>query len=157
MVFISGCKQTLQPTQRLKINLRLDKHKYQMTDDIHGMIKIKNTGAPIKINIRFAPQCLDPHIEDWEISFLIFDSKGKQYNPARCLFVDYAMPWYQQLEKGNVYEYDYKLSYKNFRKFYSLDKPGKYTIQAIYHNVYGSTAVWKGEIKSNIVTFTINP
>lgn len=159
IAFPSGCRwkkpvpNTPGPPQQLSIILSLGKPNYQLNEAIQASVKIINTGAPVMINIRFAEQCLQPQDENWEISFLIYDSKGQQYTPPRCINVDYAEPWYQHLDKRGEYEYPYN----NLLDYYRLKEPGKYTIQAIYHNVYGSEDVWKGEIKSNIVTLTINP
>ncbi len=163
MALLSGCKgrspitpglNTPLSSQQLSLVINLDKSTYQLGDSITSTIKIKNRGVSTKINVRFAEQCLyHPLDENWEISFLILDSKGQQYTEPRCAIVDWADPWYIQLNKGD----EYKHPYKYLLDFYPLKDPGKYTIQAIYHNVYSPSDVWKGEIRSNVETLTINP
>ena len=150
MMLSTGCKQK----QGLKIHLSLDKSKYQLLDNIHATINIINNGDPVNINFRLKPFCGETGYfeKDWELNFLIFNSEGKEYFPD-CPFMEMGEPPYRLLDDGGVYQFiDKRIS-----DFYRIREPGKYTIQAIYHNVYGSPDVWKGEIKSNVVTFTVEP
>ncbi len=150
MVLPTSCKQK----QGLVIHLSLDKSKYQLLDDIHATVNIVNNGDAVMINVRLKPFCGETGYfgKDWELNILIFNSEGKEYFPD-CPMSDWSEPPYRLLETGKVYQY----TEKRISDIYRIREPGKYTIRAIYHNVYGSTDVWKGEIKSNIVTFTINP
>jgi hypothetical protein len=148
MMLPTGCKKT----QQLKIHLSLDKSKYQLLDNIQATVNVGNTGNPVKINVRFKPLCFKPFETDWEISFVIFNTDGKEYNP-NCPMQDWSEPWYRSLDAGGVYQY----TDKRISDFYGIREPGKYTIQVVYQNYSGSSDVWKGEIKSNIVTFTISP
>jgi hypothetical protein len=150
MMLPTGCKQK----QGLKIHLSLDKPKYRLLDDIQATVNIVNNGDPVKINVQFKPFCgyPEPFKQDWNIRFLILNSKGKETFP-NCPIMDWGEPPYRLLDAGGVYQFIVKW----ISNIYRIREPGKYTIQAIYHNANGSPDVWKGEIKSNIVTFTINP
>lgn len=141
----------------LKISLSLDKTTYKISENIHYVIKLKNNNSPTQINIQLIPLCSDSLPDQWQIHFLIYNENGQQLSPRRCPYVTWAMPSYRKLNHGGEFIFKDSDSYENPREFYSIHEPGEYTIQAIYHNIEGSTAVWKGEIKSNIVKFTINP
>jgi hypothetical protein len=112
MAFLSRCSwkepkiqvpNTPESPPQLSIFLRPDKSIYRVNETIQASVKIVNNGSPLMINVRFAEQCLDQQDKNWEISFLIYDSMGQQYTSPRCIYVDYAEPWYQHLDKGSEY------------------------------------------------------
>ena len=139
----------------LNVILILDRDSYSLGESITAKVVLKNEGTSsqivngrLSLNSAVTPQPFR------EIAFAIFDPTGAEVGFA--LKVNRGFPEaddFKELRPGETIEDEYPI-----HKYYILNKPGKYTIQSIYQNQSDpgdGREAWKGELKSNVVSFTV--
>lgn len=139
----------------LELALSLDRDAYAPGDPIAGKVVLRNSGSTaLVVNSRLALNSIFAPRPYREVSFLVTDPSdsevefGPRINRGRPKADDF-----KQLMPGDTLVREYAI-----QRYFALKKPGKYSVQAVYQNQSDpgtGTEVWKGEIKSNVVSFTL--
>jgi hypothetical protein len=141
----------------LDLNLNFAKDSYRAGEPVEGTFTLRNSGAePALVNARLGI--------------------NSPYVPAqfRDLTVNVVAPsgdplaFVARVNMGSPADQDFKLLQPGesvhgtfaINDFFELEQPGAYQVQATYHNQsepshVNGHAVWKGELKSNPATITI--
>jgi len=141
----------------LELDLGLNENIYQIGDTILATLSLKNIGQePLIVNKRMINYVKD--LKDLcEIAFTIVTPSGDEaYFVPRVNVRLLKKDDYTTLLPGDVITSTYEID-----DYYSpLESPGNYTIYAIYQNYNDpgdGEIAWKGEIKSNTITFKLEP
>lgn len=139
----------------LVVAMTLDRETYAHNEPILCKMAIRNTAStPLVVNRRLAPNSIFAPSPFREVSFVVRDASqaelefGPRINRGAPKPADF-----QQLMPGETLVREYPL-----REYFALDKPGQYSVQAVYQNQSdpgSGTEAWKGEIKSNVVSFRL--
>ena len=138
----------------IELTLVLDQTAYRAPARPRATIRITNAGAmPQVVNKRFALNYGDAAGYECEVKLFIRNSAGDELPfTARVNIGDPTDRHFVELGPGQSLEREYDLA-----RTYDLTAPGRYTIQALYQNETDPSAgpAWKGELKSNIISFSI--
>ena len=140
----------------LELKLNLGQGTFHAGEEMGATVTLRNAGGePVMVNARLALNTAFAPAEYREVAIVISDPHG-----APVLFeakVNIGSPAdrdFKTLQPGESVEHRYDLA-----AYYDLQKPGTYTMQAIYHNQAepgtGNGGVWKGEIKSAVERLTV--
>ena len=134
-----------------------DKASYGKSDPILMRFKIRNTGAsPIWVNARFYVSSERVPHEHREVFLRVTSPNGK---PLPCKY-EYpsGVPKsdsFQRLQPGQEAASD---TTRDLRAFFNLTEPGRYTVIAVYDNIFGPELgldTFQGQLSSDPVTLTI--
>ena len=139
----------------LDVSLSLDREAYARNDPILGKVAIRNIAStPLVVNGRLAPHSIFAPRPFREVSFVVTDPLHAEVEFGPRINRGYPRPEdFQQLMPGETLVREYSL-----REYFALDKPGQYSVQAVYQNQSdpgSGTEAWKGESKSKVVSFTL--
>jgi hypothetical protein len=140
-------------TSMLELTIQMDRDVHSLSDNIQVKMKLKNIGDEILIiNGRMAPNFSSAPDLVRDIVFVITSPSGKDIQPAK--YIGARPPKdddFVELEAGGSIEKSFELGL-----IYNFTEIGQYSIRAIYQNVVDPESwgeAWKGEIRSNIITF----
>jgi len=137
------------------VALSLDREIYGRNDPILGKLAIRNTApTPLVVNRRLAPNSVFAPSAFREVSFVVTDPAHAEVEFGPRINRGSPKPGdFQQLMPGETLVREYPL-----REYFALDKAGQYSVLALYQNQSdpgSGTEAWKGESKSNVVSFTL--
>ena len=137
------------------VALSLDRKTYAQSDPILGKVAIRNIAStPLVVNRRLAPHSIFAPSPFREVSFVVTDPSHAEVEFGPRINRGYPKAGdFQQLMPGETLVREYSL-----REYFALDKPGQYSVQTVYQNQSdpgSGTEAWKGESKSNVVSFTL--
>ena len=148
-----ACNPKVVNELELQIGVNPD---YKLGEDIRvTLFLVNNQEESIVVNKRMGLNVGQRHLG--EVYFIIKSPSGQGVNLVPILDYSLNVPSdFIDLEPGKSLSHSYVLN----QYFAPLDEIGKYSIQAVYYNYSqpddGRTA-WTGEIRSDIVHFTVNP
>jgi hypothetical protein len=153
ILLIPACNPKVVNQLELQIDVNPD---YKLGEDIRvTLFLVNNQEESIMVNKRMGLNVGEGYFG--EVYFIITSPSGQEVNFFADL--DYhhiASSDFTDLEPGESLSHSYELN----QYFAPFDEIGKYSIQGIYYNYSqpddGRTA-WTGEIRSDIVHFTVNP
>lgn len=139
----------------LDVTLSLDREAYAPGDPIVGKVVIKNIASTaLVVNGRLAPHSTFAPSPFREVSFVVTDPSDADVEFGPRINRGYPKPDdFKQLMPGETLVREYAI-----QEYFALNSPGKYSIQAVYQNQSdpgNGTEAWKGEIESNVVSFTL--
>jgi hypothetical protein len=142
---------------KLSLTLSLSKSTYQLGEDIHASIRLKNIGSEdVVVNKRMALNFFAAPEELRDITFIITGATGETIPFSARVYVRPITPNdFIVLAPGESIDSSY-----NIGKMYDLKKSGSFIIYAVYQNVIntGNNAkAWKGELTSNSERLEIIP
>ncbi|MBE0477680.1 hypothetical protein IBX65_00980 [Candidatus Aerophobetes bacterium] len=150
MVLLSSATEK---SNDLILGISTDKESYAKGDPVYCTLMLVNVGTqPIVVNKRLAinRDALFPH----EVLFYVTGPEGKLLNFIPMVTVSI----YPKLEEfTTLYPSRFVRRTLELSEFFSLEKEGKYTIQAVYENYYepAGMMVWQGKIASNKVEIEV--
>jgi hypothetical protein len=150
----SSCGKT---EKELELDLETDHDIYKKGADITANLYLSNTQQdPILVNKRMGIYFLETR-DLGEVAFIITAPSSKEISYGARGLESYPEDGdYSDLGPGQTISRSYILN----RYYYFFDEIGQYSIQAVYHNYRDPSdgrIAWKGEIRSDIIHFTITP
>ena len=141
----------------LELMLELDRDVYKLGQTIQAKVILRNAGSePVLVNARLAWNREAAPFPFREITFQWTRSSGA--NPNFALIVDRGFPKdddFIQLAPNATVERTFDITF-----YFEIEETGGYSLQAIYENQSepeDGREVWKGELKSNLISFTVEP
>lgn len=140
----------------LQLALNLDNPTYTVNNSISGKLILKNVGedavvvnSRLAINKAFAPALFR------EVSLVVTDPSGATAEFASKVNIgEPKKNDFKELAPGELAERAFDIDL-----YYVLEQPGDYSVQAVYNNQADpgdGRMAWKGELKSNVATFTLH-
>lgn len=142
-------------TERLELEIMLDKLAYRSNSPIPIYIKLKNTGeTKVLVNGRMAVNYFNAPTALRDITFVLIGPDGEPVSFKAA--VNIRPPREEDivilLPQKTIERID------DIQTLYDMHKIGSYTIYAIYQNTFEADrnpSTWKGEITSNSIGFEI--
>lgn len=141
----------------LELKLNVSQAQYTKGETVEGKVTLRNAGSePVKVNGRMALNAPFSPDEFREIALTLNDPAGRPLDfQTKVNIGEPAAGDFKTLKPGEAIEQSYDLGH-----FYDLQKPGMYSVQAVYQNqaepaAPNGTSVWTGEVKSDVAKFTV--
>ena len=146
------------PKSKPEFRATLDKTSYAGGEPVMLTFTLNNTGRePVWVNTRFYLSSKTAPEDDREVYLILTSPSGKE---LPCTFsYPTGFPktdYFVRLEPGQEASSEHP---RDVRGFFELKEPGTYTLQAVYHNVFGAELgldAVKGPLESKPITFTIS-
>jgi hypothetical protein len=160
----SGCKpdpSTYSSKDKvLLLGLTLDKQTYTADETILATLTIKNVSTQsVWVNKRMAIDYKWTLEGDGEVYFVVLNPSGGELGFGFDINRNQAMSSdYVEMHPGDILTQTYDLEEYYIGRGSGVET-GTYSVQGAYHNAYQPALgypVWKGEILSNVVKFTIS-
>ena len=158
--FIGACASFSRSTSNLALSVEVDRHSYQIGQPVPITLILENSSsAPVVIQTRMALNVrqLCPNVS-CDLYFAISDSANKELEfrwLARVRSIE--LTDFRKIMPGERYRFELP----DLTVYYApFDKPGQYTIQAVYENQMDPNdggLAWKGRLTSNVATVTLEP
>jgi len=161
-MLLASCKVALTPTsgaggQPIQLTLTTDRQLYHQGGPITVTLLLTNTGSDeLLVNARMAHNRNDAPAPFRDVTFAIVGPSGARVTTDARIDVGFPVDGdFMYLDPGDSVE----RVYSQISGLYAIQTPGVYAIQAVYQNQANPTsgAAWKGEVSSNVATFTLEP
>ena len=161
-MLLASCKVAVTPTsgaggQPIQLTLTTDRQLYHQGGPITVTLLLTNTGSDeLLVNARMAHNRNDAPAPFRDVTFAIVGPSGARVTTDARIDVGFPVDGdFMYLDPGDSVE----RVYSQISGLYAIQTPGVYAIQAVYQNQANPTsgAAWKGEVSSNVATFTLEP
>lgn len=161
-MLLASCNGAVTPTsgageQPIQLTLTTDRDRYLQGEPITVTLLLTNTGSDeLLVNTRMAHNRLDAPTPFRDVTFAIVSPTGTRVTTQARIDVGFPADGdFMVLAHGDSVE----RVYSQISGLYAIQTPGVYSIQAIYQNQEDPTfgTAWKGEVSSNVATFTLEP
>jgi predicted small secreted protein len=161
-MLLASCNADVTPTsagagQPIQLSLTTDRQTYHLGEPIALTLLLTNTGTDeLLVNARMAHNRFDAPAPLRDVTLVITGPSGTRVTTdAR---IDVGLPVdgdFMSMDPGDSVE----RTYGELNRLYPIETLGAYSIQAIYQNWDDPSfgVAWKGEVGSNVATFTLEP
>ena len=150
-------KNKAEAAAPLELTISFDQQEYKTNDQIQINFTLKNKSAkPVYVNKRFHVNAAAAKPGEGEIFLRVTGPDGKDF-PERSIY-DTGFPktdYFVLLEPKQEIATERN---RNLKSFFEIRAPGEYTIQAVYHNIYGAEIgldAYTGKVRSRPVKINI--
>ncbi len=141
----------------VRFTAELDKAEYATGDAVNIDFVLENNGEEaVYVNQRFYAMGKDSQARDRDVTVELISPEGESL-PCKFTYTP-GLPRtgnFKKLEKGESAKTERP---RNLKGYFDIEKPGKYTVKAVYENMYGEEIgldTVKGPIAAEPVVFEI--
>jgi hypothetical protein len=140
----------------LELKVSLGQGPFHAGEEMGATVTLRNAGSePVTVNGRLALNAAFAPKDYRDVALLVSDPQGAPVPfEAKVNIGSPAARDFKTLQPGEAVQHRYDLA-----SFYDLQKPGTYSLQAVYQNQSepgtGNGAAWKGELKSAVERLTV--